>query len=360
MSDEHITDETAPEETGPGRPEPARPQPGDAGFAASRPYDPAGTRPKHRLEDLLPAGAQGLLPGDVVDGDAVEEPWSTFGGGDAPGPPDDAGDDEHLLPVRQPAGSVPATGERGIPPKQSRRIGAIAGALLALAVAGIGVSVLILAGNGHDSKPAPTGVAWSAWRPHGTGEQQVAQIATRVGREYRGSDRKQLVAVTGGPLEAAGLPLTVALREPASQGGNIDLESGTAVLYRLCGLGARCSIATGRPSVKRHLLLRREALELALYTLRYIAVDQVVVFMPPPPGKTANEALFFKRSQLRKQLEQVPLDASLTPQTPTVSSVAKSPDARLVQAITLSTLFKFSLTQANSDTRGFLVLDPLG
>lgn len=355
MSDEHITDETAPEETAA-----ARPQPGDAGFAASRPWDPAGTRPKHRLEDLLPASAQGLLPGDVVDGEAVEEPWSTFGGGDAPGAPDDSGDDEHLLPVRQPAGSVPATADRGIPPKQSRRFGAIAGALLALAVAGIGASILILAGNGNDSKPAQTGIAWSAWRPHGTGEQQLAQIATHVGREYRGADKRQLVAVTGGPLEAAGLPLTVALREPASQGGNIDLESGTAVLYRLCGLGARCSIAVGKPSVKRHLLLRREALELALYTLRYIAVDQVVVFMPPPPGKTANEALFFKRSQLRKQLEQVPLDASLTPQTPTVSSVAKSPDARLVQAITLSTLFKFSLTQANSDSRGFLVLDPLG
>ena len=63
------------------------------------------------------------------------------------------------------------------------------------------------------------------------------------------------------------MPLTVALREAPAQGGDIKLVDGDGVLYRLCGLGPNCAIAKGKPSAERHLLLRREALELALYTL---------------------------------------------------------------------------------------------
>ena len=39
------------------------------------------------------------------------------------------------------------------------------------------------------------------------------------------------------------------------------LLPGETVMYTLCGLGARCAIATGTPSVSRGRLIRREALE---------------------------------------------------------------------------------------------------
>ena len=51
-------------------------------------------------------------------------------------------------------------------------------------------------------------------------------------------------------------------------------------------MGDKCSIGTGKPSEERTLLLRREALELALYTFRYAKdVKQVIAILPPPPKK---------------------------------------------------------------------------
>ena len=95
-------------------------------------------------------------------------------------------------------------------------------------------------------------------------------------------------------------------------------------MYTLNGLGPSGSIRGGKPSEERHLLLRREALELALYTFRYVEdVDLVVALLPPTPpeektaknGATASttdetptQALFFRPGDLEPQLE-IPLRA---------------------------------------------------
>ena len=116
---------------------------------------------------------------------------------------------------------------------------------------------------------------------------------------------------------SADRPLSVALRT-ASVGGDIKLIDGHGVMYTLFGLGKHGSIHGGEPSEERHLLLRREALELALYTFRYADdVDMVVTLLPPPPPKageqdTAGElppvqALFFRPGDLQSELG-VPLD----------------------------------------------------
>ena len=56
----------------------------------------------------------------------------------------------------------------------------------------------------------------------------------------------------------------------------------------LCGYGQNCSIASGQPSVERHTLLRREAVELALYTFKFLPnIDSVSVFLPPRPDNSA-------------------------------------------------------------------------
>jgi hypothetical protein len=90
-----------------------------------------------------------------------------------------------------------------------------------------------------------------------------------------------------------------------------------------------------------------------------VDVDQVVVFMPPPKGKDPDEALFFQRGDLEPQIDR-PLAESLAPRTPSVTTVTRSPDSSFVNDLTIETLFNFSLTQGNSDSRAFLVLDPLG
>ena len=97
------------------------------------------------------------------------------------------------------------------------------------------------------------------------------------------------------------MPLT---RRPAqvapTQGGDIQVHDEKGVLYQLCGLGPNCAIDRGKPSTERVLLLRREALELALYSLPLPQdVKQVVVLIPPRPGKAQTVALYFRRDDVR-------------------------------------------------------------
>ena len=90
-------------------------------------------------------------------------------------------------------------------------------------------------------------------------------------------------------------------------------------MYTLNGLGPKGSVRGGKPSEARHLLLRREALELALYTFRYVKnVDLVVALLPPKPPRedartrtgttttsTADpqtQALFYRPGDLEPQL----------------------------------------------------------
>ena len=146
--------------------------------------------------------------------------------------------------------------------------------------------VLLAAWTRRLERPA----GWSVWQPDGDDRVAAAkQIAEHVGPQYRLGDGDQLVAVQAGPLEIADLPLSVALRSSAN-GGDIQLIDGKGVMYTLNGLGPRGSITRGTPSEERHLLLRREALELALYTFRYRDdVDIVVALLPPPPPDAGHD-----------------------------------------------------------------------
>jgi hypothetical protein len=287
-------------------------------------------------------------------------------------PPDEPPADERPLPEVPQAETVadavahevlpdvrPAPGELARPidvTPHAARFQFIYGVLIAIAVTAVAATAYLV---GHDRGSAqPVGPFWSAWAPTKGGGNPLRQISNHVGPEYRLPGGQQLVAVTGGPMEVAGFPLTIALREDPTNNNNITLISGSdGVLYRLCGLGPKCAIDHGKPSTERHLLLRREALELALYTFRYIrGVNDVVVLMPPRLGEDPSQALFFRLKDVVPELDR-PLDRSLAARTPSIRGVAASPDAPLVDRITTASLFKFSLTQANQDNQAFLVLD---
>jgi len=343
-----------------------------------RPPDPAGTQPKHDPGDLLPKRTRGSLWAEhpVISGEAIEEPMRFR----PPEPPPDR------LPQRRPA-PVAAHGDGGS--RFAPRFQFITGALIAIAAAAVVLVVVIAAGGGKGSSSDPAtgqGTAWSTWRPVAGQTDPATQIADHVGTEYRSLDGRQLVAVTGGPMQIAGLPITVAIRETAAQGGDIKLLDGSGVLYRMCGLGNKCAM-DGKPSEDRMLLLRREALELALYSFHYLGVEQAVVFLPPvtltstgssasgsgssagssssssssgATADTASVALLFRRGdQDVTSLVGRPLGRSLSAHTPTVATVAQSPDAQLVTTVTERKLFEFSFQQSNQDARAFLVLDPL-
>lgn len=264
-------------------------------------------------------------------------------------------------PEPDPAPAAPvATG----PSPYRPRFGFVLGALIGIALAAVGLGV-ILAANGGTTDDRGSG--WSAWQPSAHDDTGAAkQIAGHVGPKYRLGDAEQIVAVDAKPLELDGRPLSVAMRTSAG-GGDIELLDGKGVMYTLNGLGPNGSIAGGIPSEQRHLLLRREALELALYTFRYRSdVDMVVALLPPPPPEDAKaeadttlppiQALFYRPGDLSGELG-VPLTTTIPNATPKpVQMKLGAPESQRIDALTLSNLFTASFQQGQ-DASLYLVLE---
>jgi hypothetical protein len=248
------------------------------------------------------------------------------------------------------------------PSRYRSRFGFVVGALIGIAivVAALGSFVALNASE----EPARDG--WSARRPDaGEALQTAQQIADHVGLEYRLDDDAQLVAVQASELELGGQPLSVALA-PEVTGGDYKLLKGNGVKYTLNGLGPGGSIRGGKSSEERHLLLRREALELSLYTFRYADdVDIVVTLLPPAPPKPGERAvagekpvqvLLYQPGDLQGELD-VPLETTVPPQTPRPAQIdLKTPEARRIDALTLSNLFNANFRQSQ-DASLFLVLE---
>jgi hypothetical protein len=244
----------------------------------------------------------------------------------------------------------------------------VLGALIGIALAAVGLGAILAADSASDGEAVPDG--WSSWRPVTAGDPPATaqEIAAHVGPRYRLGNSNQLVAVRATPMELQGRPLSVAMTTAAT-GGNIELIEGDGLIYTLTGLGPNGSILGGTPSAERLLLLRREALELALYTFHYADdVDMVVALLPPPPpekgeepaegqaGLTPVQALFFRPGDLEGQLA-VPLDETIPPRTPLPEQFAatRNPDAQRVDALTRANVFTATFTQTQ-DASLYLVL----
>jgi hypothetical protein len=141
-------------------------------------------------------------------------------------------------------------------------------------------------------------------------------------------------------------------------------------MFVLCGLGPRCSIREGQPSEERHQLLRREALELALYALKYSEASSVIALLPPRPdaapdtatGTQAQEnpstALFFERKDFKRELE-VPLRRTLLSAEPPQVAEISSLEAPTIDRLTTPHLFSYEFQQAQEGS-AILILAPLG
>jgi hypothetical protein len=267
------------------------------------------------------------------------------------------------------------------------------GALGALSVAAVALAIALL----RAPAPAPER-PWSGWQPANNGVDPAQQIAAYVAPQYRLDDGKQIVQVSGGPPTLKGQPLTLGVVRSGQTPAALE---GNNVLYQLCGDGTDCSIKQGKPSTERALLLGREALELALYTFRYVSgTSQVVVTIPPPPpsaasktsaakltaagataGTTAaggsagasgststsadttttsivNHALLFTQADLAPALDQ-PLHATLSAVTPQVSQMNGWPDAKTVKALTEPHLYDFTISETQQ-TGAVMLLEPPG
>ena len=104
-----------------------------------------------------------------------------------------------------------------------------------------------------------------------------------MGAEYKHPDGQQLVSITARRAPGRRRRCTCAR-------GAITNIDGTRLLYTMDGLGPNRSIKGGTPSETRLKVIHREALELALYTFRYLPdAESVTVLLPPPPPTTEEQ-----------------------------------------------------------------------
>jgi hypothetical protein len=253
------------------------------------------------------------------------------------------------------ADAAAGTAVQGPSPFRSR-FGFLFGALAGIALCAAGAFALLVATRQSDGPRLAEN--WSAWQPETSRMADGAlQIAEHVGAQYRLEGGGQLVQVSTSPLEIQGEEIGVAVRP---KGGALEVLEGEGLLYILDGLGPNGTVATGAPSKKRGRLLLREALELALYSFRYLDdVTMVAVLIPQSAAQTPGEAaeprraVFFRPGDLLPQL-QVPLANTLSPKTPTAATMTPA-EANRVDSLTLRNLFLASVRPLEAD-RNYLVL----
>jgi hypothetical protein len=252
-------------------------------------------------------------------------------------------------PTPQPLAAQPAPASAPKPPKESRlwpyrgRFLVVYGALL-LAVAGAAAGLVVVLGS---SVVGGGSTKWSAWKPTSSGSAGIRQIVQHVSAKYKLDSGKQLIDVIAKAPAVQDVPIhAVAVRGTGGHPDQISLiDSGNSLMFVLCGLGPGCSIATGTPTVARGRLVRREALELALYTFKYIGnVRYIVAFMPPKRGAQAQYVVYFTKSDLTSQLRE-PLDRTLATSTPTSSTIPPK-EIVTIDRLTGSHEYQFQLQQA--------------
>ncbi len=299
--------------------------------------------------------------------------------------------DEHAAerPIAATAGIQRSSSRLATASPYSSKFRAATAMLVGIAIGAIAVALVVLASGTQGGSTAP----WADWSPPDGGTPGAREIAAHIAPLYRISGTDQLDVVTvvnltssaaaqaaatsGSTTSVSGLQVAVRA-DPSSSA--VSLLNGQTVAYNLCGIGStNCMIGTGSPSTDRLLLLRREALELALYTFKYIGgTSNVVAILPPghttqgcsgicpkpnakPTTKPVDIAVLFVKSELSPWLSQ-PLRNTFPEQfPPPVSELSlwrQTAEAGLVDQITARGLFSEQLVQAQ-DGSNLIVLDPL-
>ena len=226
-------------------------------------------------------------------------------------------------------------------------------------VLGLGIAGLVIYA-GRTISPGP---AWSSWKPHGGGQGAAKEIAAHVSQDYRLPSGDQLVDVIAKAPSVSPsnqqIPIHyVVVRGTKGSGDKIvQVSSNDSVMYSLCGLGTSCSIASGKPSVERGTLVRRQILELALYTFKYVpGMKSVIAFMPPTPGAQPQYAIYLEKQDVEQQLK-LPLVQTLNAKVPLPSGITRK-EQQTIDEVTETRVYKFSLSQAQQGD-AILVLAPL-
>jgi hypothetical protein len=279
-------------------------------------------------------------------------------------PPPEVVGVSQVTPQVEAAAQLDGPAAAGGPKPFRSRFGFVWGALAGIAVCAAGALVVLITAP-RESGP-PLAANWSPWEPETTRMVDGAQdIADHVGLQYKLDGGEQLVSVRSSSLELGGEPIGVAVRP---SGGELQFLEGDGLLYILNGLGPNGRLPTGKPTKKRGRLLMREALELSLYSFRYLEdVTMVAVLLPQTAEQAQSNtggaaaapqtnAVFFRPGDLLDEL-QVPLARTLSPKTPSPSTMTKA-EAERVDSLTLRNLFLASVQMLEADKNYLVLVEP--
>jgi len=248
----------------------------------------------------------------------------------------------------------PAKGSRSTRP--DLRFGIAYLMLAALVGAAVGFFIVFL---DEPSEKGSTGLSsWSSWQPERSGELGAKEIATHVSARYRLDNGSEMVRVVAQRPQIQNVQMNFNLIRPADTQFPKDtavLEIGNGIMYQLCGLGKNCAIP-GKPTLARYVLIRREATELALLTLKYDSDVQTVLNILPPV-QNRSLAMVFRRQDVENELRH-PLAATLPVKGRLHPGRVPAREVATINRISQKVLFDYRVNQALDGTP-ILVLDPL-
>ena len=202
-----------------------------------------------------------------------------------------------------------------------------------------------------------TSNSWSSYKPKGGDVYTKAQnMADHVAPAYK-YNGEPIAVVQAQPLlyQDAVVDGIAFTRQPFRKIGSPFKQfvpSGSTIAYVFCGSAPRCGLAsTGAQDTVP--MLRRETLELALYTFKYTPSVESIVGLLPPSGNT-NYAIYLKRKNFAKQLSK-PLDATL-PEHKVLTYQRLSPvEKATVDRLTMKNTYQSQFSQG-ANGRTLLVL----
>jgi hypothetical protein len=202
---------------------------------------------------------------------------------------------------------------------------------------------------------------WSSYRPKGGDVYDKAQhMADHVAPAYK-YNGQQIAVVQAQPLlyQDAVVDGIAFTRQPFRKIGSPYRQfepSGSTIAYVFCGQAPKCGLPN-EGAEDTVPLLRRESLELALYTFKYSPNVDSIVSLLPPAGNTSY-AIYLRRRNFEKELSK-PLDATL-PRHSVLSYEQMSPvEKATVDRLTLKNTFASQFAQG-ANGRTLLVLRSLG
>jgi hypothetical protein len=275
-------------------------------------------------------------------------------------------------PAPQTTEQAPSRADRARTSAYYTRFSFAHGLLILLGICAVGALVVILV---HPE--AKSGPPWSKFKPTGSAGEIERQIANQVSSEYEASTTQRLVSVFPGPLSttrflqsgsgqtSVQVPITLIAVQPDTSTGKHEATDYTffnpssTVAYEMCGFGdnqQNCGVAS-LVGTNPKALLHREALELALYTLKYVpGTNAVLTYLPPPANpQTPATAVLLSRKDVKANLH-LPLLRTLKPQQTLLG--AGVPNANHVAELTASRVYSSNYQTLPGDGTAALVLSP--